>query len=105
MTNTNENTEPVKEQIKAYMQAQEAHTDYLKKELNRTKDRQKLIDSIPAWSDPQTAKKQGEELVKYLNEISPTLFKLIEDDADLIILAVKAMKFDKAAKHFNAFKK
>jgi hypothetical protein len=97
------------QQAKAYLQQQQANEQQQQLQQHLTKEADRLVnDLIPEWKNPEVRKKDEQELISYLRDTGYSdqdLNNLNHSRADNIVLARKAMLYDKLVSKANGLKK
>jgi hypothetical protein len=97
------------QQAKAYLQQQQAHEQQQQLQQHLAKESERLVnDLIPEWKNPEVRQKDEQELISYLRDTGYSdqdLINLNHSRADNIVLARKAMLYDRALKKANSLKK
>jgi hypothetical protein len=97
------------QQAKAYLQQQQAHEQQQQLQQHLAKESERLVnDLIPEWKNPEIRQKDEKELISYLRDTGYSdqdLNNLNHSRADNIVLARKAMLYDRALKKANSLKK
>jgi hypothetical protein len=97
------------QQAKAYLQQQQAQEQQQQLQQHLAKESERLVnDLIPEWKNPEVRQKDEQELISYLRDTGYSdqdLINLNHSRADNIVLARKAMLYDRALKKANSLKK
>jgi hypothetical protein len=97
------------QQAKAYLQQQQAHEQQQQLQQHLAKEADRLVnDLIPEWKNQEVRQKDEQELISYLRDTGYSdqdLINLNHSRADNIVLARKAMLYDKLVSKANGLKK
>jgi hypothetical protein len=97
------------QQAKAYLQQQQANEQQQQLQQHLAKESERLVnDLIPEWKNQEVRQKDEQELMSYLKDSGYSdqdLINLSHSRADNIVLARKAMLYDRALKKANSLKK
>jgi hypothetical protein len=97
------------QQQHAYLKQQQDQEQQRQLQQHLAKESERLVnDLIPEWKNPEVRQKDEQELISYLRDAGYSdqdLINLNHSRADNIVLARKAMLYDRALKKANSLKK